>query len=337
MNNINRENKNEYQKWVDISKGVGIVLVVLGHSGNLSLHHFIYWFHMPLFFLISGYLFTPSLNFSQLLTRLNKLFRRLLLPYFSYLAIITLLRYFLKFIEGSLDFNWLTHDLLNVIIGGRAIGGWYGPFWFVTTLFFTYIIYDILLLFTKNAIFLIYILFLFYLTAHIESFYYAKHYFVVPFNFDVSLISISYFSFGHLTKNILKQIHNSIFIVCIIFILFFIFTDYASLTNFSLSLKTLKYNHIVYDFFIPTMITIIVLKLSQHCLHGFISDKLAFIGKWSMPIMYLHILPNGILKPILGYGVFFYTFIGISFPILLSYFLFSKFKATRIFFLGKTQ
>ena len=43
---------------VDILKGIAITLMVIGHSGcPTSLHKFIYIFHMPLFFFISGYLF----------------------------------------------------------------------------------------------------------------------------------------------------------------------------------------------------------------------------------------------------------------------------------------
>lgn len=47
--------------WVDIAKGIGIVLVLIGHiSQNKNLHYFIYSFHMPLFFIISGYLYSEK-------------------------------------------------------------------------------------------------------------------------------------------------------------------------------------------------------------------------------------------------------------------------------------
>jgi fucose 4-O-acetylase-like acetyltransferase len=56
--------------WIDIAKGIGIVLVVIGHVGRglvnsdiiadqdayYALDNLIYSFHMPLFFLLSGYL-----------------------------------------------------------------------------------------------------------------------------------------------------------------------------------------------------------------------------------------------------------------------------------------
>ena len=47
-----------YNPSVGYLKALGILLMVLGHSGNtLHINHFIYMFHMPLFFIASGYCF----------------------------------------------------------------------------------------------------------------------------------------------------------------------------------------------------------------------------------------------------------------------------------------
>lgn len=47
------------EQWADILKGIGAILVVIGHlvlyEGNAKVY--IYSFHMPLFFFISGYLY----------------------------------------------------------------------------------------------------------------------------------------------------------------------------------------------------------------------------------------------------------------------------------------
>ena len=44
--------------FIDFLKGIGIILVVIGHvSQNERINDFIYSFHMPLFFFISGFLF----------------------------------------------------------------------------------------------------------------------------------------------------------------------------------------------------------------------------------------------------------------------------------------
>lgn len=52
---------------IDVAKGIGIVLVVFAHINFTEpIQFFIYSFHMPLFFIISGVLFTkekyPSLK-----------------------------------------------------------------------------------------------------------------------------------------------------------------------------------------------------------------------------------------------------------------------------------
>ena len=47
--------KKHYES-IDIAKGIGILLVVFGHLtvGKQNVYSFIYSFHMPLFFLLSG-------------------------------------------------------------------------------------------------------------------------------------------------------------------------------------------------------------------------------------------------------------------------------------------
>lgn len=60
-------------EWLDIAKAYAIICVLIGHSiqygsgsGNeysdLFIDKFIYSFHLPLFMLISGYVFTYSVN-----------------------------------------------------------------------------------------------------------------------------------------------------------------------------------------------------------------------------------------------------------------------------------
>ncbi len=41
----------------DIMKGIGILLVLIGHVWQLpdSIHQTIYSFHMPMFFIVAGY------------------------------------------------------------------------------------------------------------------------------------------------------------------------------------------------------------------------------------------------------------------------------------------
>lgn len=43
-------------EWVDIAKGIAIMLMVIGHEvSNGLVYALIFSFHMPLFFILSGY------------------------------------------------------------------------------------------------------------------------------------------------------------------------------------------------------------------------------------------------------------------------------------------
>ena len=48
---------NKRVEWIDLAKGLGMLLVILGHCvcfGGI-MHNAIFAFHMPLFFILSGY------------------------------------------------------------------------------------------------------------------------------------------------------------------------------------------------------------------------------------------------------------------------------------------
>ena len=54
---IIRKMRNNRDKSLDIAKAICIILMVVGHSGCPTyLHDFIYMFHMPCFFFVSGWL-----------------------------------------------------------------------------------------------------------------------------------------------------------------------------------------------------------------------------------------------------------------------------------------
>lgn len=59
----------------DIVKGIAIILMVIGHSGcPYYLKNYIYLFHMPIFYFVSGYFFNEKyLNIIK--RKLNQLYR----------------------------------------------------------------------------------------------------------------------------------------------------------------------------------------------------------------------------------------------------------------------
>ena len=79
------QSRAERIEWIDEAKGIGIVLVMLGHC---YLHwKFCFWFyafHMPLFFTLSGYTFSGKGKFADYL---KKKARTLLVPYIFFVII----------------------------------------------------------------------------------------------------------------------------------------------------------------------------------------------------------------------------------------------------------
>lgn len=65
-----------------------MICIILGHMNNSFLNHIVYTFHIPVFFLISGYFFNPSEPLKQLIT---KRFKGMIVPYFFSCGCILLL------------------------------------------------------------------------------------------------------------------------------------------------------------------------------------------------------------------------------------------------------
>lgn len=71
-------------EWIDTARGLGLMLVFLGHLRPPYLATWIYTCHMPLFFFLSGLVFSMH----PLKTFLKKKFLRLVVPYFCLGAVI---------------------------------------------------------------------------------------------------------------------------------------------------------------------------------------------------------------------------------------------------------
>ena len=72
---------------IDITKAIGILLVILGHCGAMPYRHFIFTFHMPLFFILSGYFFKSK----DIKTSMKSDLQHLMIPYFVTCGAVVLL------------------------------------------------------------------------------------------------------------------------------------------------------------------------------------------------------------------------------------------------------
>jgi acyltransferase len=119
-------------EWIDVAKGIGILLVVLGHSGfSLNIRWWIWSFHMPLFLLLSGLVFSINKypDFSFLFEKRNI---SLLRPYFLFTLIVLLLLFFIQ-----PDYPYLVKS--TIIYGWATIALWFIPVLYLTEFLYYFI------------------------------------------------------------------------------------------------------------------------------------------------------------------------------------------------------
>lgn len=102
--------KREYYSWIDVAKGIGILLVILGHC-IFPFVQLINYFHMPLFFILAGITFRLKSHHSFLLSKVN----RIMIPYIFF-AIVSALISFIPHGFGG-PFNGPLWFLQNLFIG----------------------------------------------------------------------------------------------------------------------------------------------------------------------------------------------------------------------------
>jgi fucose 4-O-acetylase-like acetyltransferase len=116
--------------WIDISKCVGIFLVVLCHCGlKTTLTQWVYSFHMPLFFFVSGMVYVQKGAFKEFLYRR---FRQIMVPFFLFALILCF---------GVQSYK----DWVNILIANRnslSESLSFTPLWFLPCLFLSSVLMD---------------------------------------------------------------------------------------------------------------------------------------------------------------------------------------------------
>jgi fucose 4-O-acetylase-like acetyltransferase len=133
--------------WIDAARGICIILVVIGHAINgiqgagltaregmlYNIYYFIYTFHMPAFFVLSGLLAWPSVNKNG-----EKFFKNIIkniaYPYFLYGSIqLLIMNVFSNQLNRPAPFD--VFEFRYLFIGSPS------QFWFLKTLFLMHVAY----------------------------------------------------------------------------------------------------------------------------------------------------------------------------------------------------
>ena len=126
----------ERVKFIDTAKGIGIILMVLCHTGftNARSIQIIYAFHMPLFFIISGYLTYGRDKHKPLKQFCRKKLYQLIVPFLLFAIILC-------FYENGIK-GWV-----YILYGSRnalSIANTFTPLWFLPCFFVSAMLYNII-------------------------------------------------------------------------------------------------------------------------------------------------------------------------------------------------
>lgn len=133
--------------FIDTAKMIGIYLMIIGHCNMVDsipyLSKFIYLFHMPLFFIISGYLYKPV----ELSLSIKKYSAAYLLPYLimtvSSIVVVVPCSLYL----GMDVIEEIKILLVAIVCGSGNFGGMYpaiGVGWFLCALFIAMFFYNLI-------------------------------------------------------------------------------------------------------------------------------------------------------------------------------------------------
>ena len=130
----------------DMMKGIGIILMLVGHMGFPSwVNQFIYSFHMPLFFFLSGY-FSHYPNKISFGDSLKTNYSRLVLPYIVTMLFLIIWAILIGLIKN--DYHLVIRHCLSLLWGSMdGIDSKWGyvdncPMWFLLALFWGKVIWD---------------------------------------------------------------------------------------------------------------------------------------------------------------------------------------------------
>jgi len=134
--------------YVDIAKGIAMLLVIIGHCSysEKMLVGWLYSFHMPLFFALSGFTFRVEkhTSFREILSAKAK---QLIIPYFSFSALLWVLN--LLLLDGmKLEYQHI-NELIGIVLSHRLSDHFF-ELWFLTTLFLAEPILWLILRFAKG-------------------------------------------------------------------------------------------------------------------------------------------------------------------------------------------
>lgn len=304
----------------DILKSILIISVVIGHvlTNDNDMKTIIFWFHMPVFFMISGFFLKNVNDINVFKTReyyIDKI-KKYVIPFLSYCIVC-----YIIFPDESI----FKHIVRVLYAGNHNVVSATYPYWFINILFIALIVYNYIS--SKCN---------FWYKFLIISLLYIANYFIfkfikfnLPWSIELVGIVMAYLFIGDLFKKYsFRKWHLSILVVPIIFT--WINFNYSLDYHFNMANKC--FDNIFLNIFIPCAFALSLYFVSIGIGYIPIINKfMTKIGECSLTIFFTHAAVIAIFK---DYDTTYRVLIAVIIGVVL-HFIFNQFKITRIAFLGK--
>jgi len=281
---------------IDVARGIAILLVVLGHNGAINrwspeLVDVIFLFHVPLFFLLSGYVFRRE-GWNAVLAKLT---RRLLVPCFAAALLIGAIKSFSRdeaFEQMLVGVAWATGQTLA-----------WSHLWFLPTLFLALLVTQLAgyLFGERPAAWTAGVVMAIALAAVTpeSSLTLANYSFPapvgLPWGVDVLTLCLVFVFAGQLLRNspwLAKRVRSTTVGVAA-----------AILFAWSVTVASVDLNMRMFTPFFPALLAavsgcVIALNVAEAiCRSAALARLVAFVGRHTMPIFLLHVsIQKALLK-----------------------------------------
>lgn len=279
-------------EWLDWTKVMAIFLVVLGHLPiDNRIIMIIYSFHMPLFFIISGFLEKGSSTRQTI----KKSYKTIIIPYIVYFIITYIFWFFIVYLRNRYLYpNLNTIEAVKKPFIGMLLGVGYDteysmiintPLWFLIGLFFCRIYFSIILKIVKENLKILLILNIVIILLVVVL---KKINIDLLWSIDSALLALPFYSFGYSMKYFKIEKYRSIINIISVFFISLILTLFISYINGRVDINGFDYGKNIIYFYINGIfgtITIIMLGL---LLEKIKTNLITLLSTGTIVIMALH-------------------------------------------------
>ncbi|WP_343587565.1 acyltransferase family protein [Herbaspirillum sp.] len=277
------------EQWIDVFRGIGIVLVVWGHVYGGYSFDLIFLFHMPLFFFISGYLFQPVGDIAAFARRKAV---QLLLPYAVFLLAINIPLAIDLFANKPHDQAAVLRFAGDLLLGGSRLSSWVAAFWFATSFYAVLLIEARLLGRYRRRTLL-------WLHAGMLLLSYANNWFFpdlqVPWALNVALAAAPFFYAGYLLRAMPRQrrLYRGAALAAGLACMAVVANRYFGWhLGLGYDMKVAHYGVPVLTFAAALACCVTLVRIARHisARHAAVARCLAGLGQAALAIMFMHMV-----------------------------------------------